>query len=770
MAIRDWLTGTAVVALMGVASPAWASNEEASTANDEAAAAADQETPTTTDQDISTQEDAQPDAAESDSDGGLGDITVTATRRSERLQNVPISITALDAAQLERTGITNTLQLTQTVPALNVRYVNFSVQPIIRGVGTRGTTNGDEANVAFYVDGIYQVAPSASSFDLLNIERVEVLRGPQGTLFGRNATGGLINIITRDPSHDTQVEAVLNYGRFNERSADIYATTGLTDTLAFDVSGRVYEDDGFVRDILRDRRVAERRTYSARSRLFFTPTDDISLRLTGSYSKYDDASGVYVLPYMGNTAARSLANNPFTVIPTKPFTTAPTDPSQILRARTHQVAADFRWDVGPVTLQNSASYLKSTGDFRGDNDGTPVDLGQNEAFDQGSRSYQNEFRILSNNDSNFSYILGAYYLDSKSFSGPIFVLPAGSGIAVGPSTIILDTQTRTYSIAGFGEGTLTFGDWKVIAGLRYTDEKREMKGASIRNGVTLSSNDLEASFNKWTYRAIVQRELGSFGNVFASYSRGFKSGVFNASNTSPAAKPTRPEVLDAFEIGLKSDPLPWLRANASVFHYDYKDIQLSSRDPSSSLVVLFNAANAKIDGGELELTARPVRDLNLRGYVNYLDAKYTNFPGAQIFNPVFQDQSGIGLGSMVPIGNVQSISDESGSRLIRAPKYTFGGSFDYTMRAAVGDFGITGNLFHSGKFFWDVNNRTFQPAYTIVNGEISWTMPDGRLRFAIWGRNLTDEKIQAQLNPSAAQDGVSYERPISYGISARLSL
>ena len=147
-------------------------------------------------------------------------------------------------------------------------------------------------------------------------------------------------------------------------------------------------------------------------------------------------------------------------------------------------------------------------------------------------------------------------------------------------------------------------------------------------------------------------------------------------------------------------------------------------------------------------------------------AKYTNFPGAPIFTTIFQDQSSIGLGSRVPIGNVLTITDQSGKRLIRAPKYTIGGSFDYTAETSSGDFGVTGNVFHSGKFFWDVNNRLFQPSYTIVNGEVSWTMPDGRLRLALWGKNLTDERVQAQLNPASAIDGASYERPISYGVSA----
>ena len=750
---KQHLTVTvAVIALCAAGNPAWGQAAPTSDARN----AAD-----------------KPDAAKSESETtGLGDIIVTATRRDERLQQVPISITAVSGDSLVKSGITNTLQLTQTVPALNVRYVNFAIQPIIRGVGSRGTTNGDETNVAFYVDGIYQVAPSASSFDLLNIDRVEVLRGPQGTLFGRNATGGLINIITRDPTQETHFKAVFTYGRFNERSAQFYATTGISDTLAIDLSGRVYEDDGYIKDIFRNRTVGARHTYSVRSRLLFTPTDNLSLKLTGSFSKYDDPSSVYVFPFQGNTLARKIPTltspltNPRVVLPTEPFTTAPTDPKQILRARTPQFSADLKWDLGSITLQNSASYIKSTGDFLGDNDGTPVDLGQNEAFDQGSRSYQDELRLLSNGSSAFSYILGAYYLHSNSFSGPIFSLPAGSGIAIGPRTIIIDTKTRTVSYAGFGEGTLELGGWKLIGGLRYTREERGLSGTTSRNGAVLSANDLKVSFNKLTYRAIVQRQLGSLGNIYASYSRGFKSGVFNASNTSPTAKPTRPEVLDAFEIGAKTDPLPWLRLNLSAFHYDYKDIQLGTRVPGGTLVTLFNASNAKINGGELELTMRPARNFNVRAYGNYLDAKYTNFPGAPIFNTVFQDQSSIGLGTRVPIGNVQTIVDQSGKQLIRAPKYTVGGSFDYTAETSSGDFGITGNVFHSGKFFWDVNNRLFQPSYTIVNGEISWTMPDGKLRLALWGKNLTNELVQAQVNPSAALDGASYERPISYGVSA----
>lgn len=691
-------------------------------------------------------------------DGTLGDIVVTATRREERLQQVPISITAIAGDQLARTGITSSVQLTQTVPALNFRFVNVATQPTIRGVGTRGTSGGEESNVAIYIDGVYQVDQASSLFDLLNVDRVEVLRGPQGTLFGRNATGGLINFITSDPTTETQVRAELRYGRFDERSAQVYLSTGITDTLAFDISGKIYRDNGYIRDLVNNRTVGDRSVDSIRARLMFKPTDDFSIKIAATYSDLSDSSSVYISPYLGNTAARSLANDPRTIVATRPYTTATTNP-QLAAARPLQFSAEVRYDVGPVSLQNTASYQRQRNDFRGDNDGTPFNLGDNETLNYGSSYFQNEFRLLSNGDGPFSYILGLYYINGSAYND----IASSTRTAV----VMIDSEARTESWAGFGEATWAFADgWKAIAGLRYTHETRTLDGRTTLGTTVLSAvSGAEADFGKATYRAILQRDIGKIGNVYASYSRGFKSGVFNSFSTSPASVATRPEVLDSYEIGLKTDPLPWLRFNLSAFHYDYQDIQLSSRDPGTGLTVLFNAASAKLNGGEAELTARAAPGLNLRAYATYLEAKYTDFPGAQIFTPIFQDQSSIGGSARTPIGNASSISDQSGSRMIRAPKYTLGGSFDYTIDTSNGAFGIAANIFHSAKYFWDVNNRTFQPAYTQVNGELSWTLPDDRFRVSIWGKNLTDELVQQQLNPSALLDGVSYEKPRTYGVA-----
>jgi len=203
---------------------------------------------------------------ERENSGTVDSIIVTAQRRSERLQDVPIAVTAVTAEQLEAAGVTDTRQLTQTIPAMLFSRALSSVQPTIRGVGTRNANQGDESNVAVYIDGVYQPVMSSLAFDFLNIERVEVLRGPQGTLFGRNSTGGLVNVITPDPLHDAEGRIVLRAGSFGERSVQGYFTAGLSDALAGDLAVQLYADDGYLKDLQNGGHVGARETVAVRSK------------------------------------------------------------------------------------------------------------------------------------------------------------------------------------------------------------------------------------------------------------------------------------------------------------------------------------------------------------------------------------------------------------------------------------------------------------------------------------------------------------------------
>lgn len=721
----------------------------------------------------------QPDAQSRDSltameaeKSDISDIVVTATRRDQALQDVPISVTALSGDELDRTGLSNTTDLTQTMPALNFTRVHVNMQPTIRGVGTRDTATGNEANVSVYVDGVYQVDQVAGSFDLLNVARVEVLRGPQGTLFGRNATGGLIQVITNDPAYEPHSRFKLSFGRFNDVSTQAYVTAGLSENVAVDIGGQYQRRQGYIHDLVNDAMVGSRKSYSGRARVKIEPGDDVKVMLTASHAFVSDPSALYKQPWRGNDISRSTANDPGVLIATEPYTTA-LSLKQIGRARSTELSSEITVAAGPVTITDTFSFQKSSADTQLDRNSTPFDFGYTVSPGRGGKYYQNELRFVSNGTGPFSVIGGVYYINGRAVDHTMIVNPGGLAFSN------LDSSQKIESVAGFGELTWDTGNgWTAIAGLRYTHERRRFSGATtltnaagvttpnMCSGVPCIISGKKASFSNLSYRAILQRDLGPIGNVYASYSRGFKSGSFNTYITAPDSVSTRPEVLDAYEIGLKTDPLSWLRVNLAAFHYDYKNMQLSARLPGVGLVSTFNAARSKLDGGELEITARPARGLNLRAFASYLDARFASFPSAQIFVPIYQDQTAIGGSVRTPVGNQAIVPvDQKGSRLPRAPEYTFGGSISYTVASHAGDFDVSANVFRSGKFYWDFNNRTFQPNYTLVNAEVGWTVNNTPLRIAIWGRNLTDELVQSQLNSSNREDAVSYDLPRTYGIS-----
>lgn len=696
-------------------------------------------------QDVSPPTDAEAGQQGEQTVSGVEDIIVTAQRREERLQDVPISITAVTGESLAKAGVTDTRQLTQTVPGVVFSRVNSSFQPYVRGVGTRNANIGDESNVSLYIDGIYQPVMSSLGFDLVNVQRIEVLRGPQGTLFGRNSTGGLINIITPDPSFTPEGRFVLRGGSYGEKSVQGYFTTGLTDTIAVDVSGNVYRDNGFIRDLVRGGHTGDRSSDVIRGKLLFQPAPNFKAVLSGSHTRYADNSSVSVQPLNGNTSARNTP--PATIIADRPWESALTNETGS-SASTDQVALQTEWDVGGVTLATTSSYITSIAQSKTDSDATPKAI-QRVVANQASEYWSNEVRLLSNGAGTFSWIVGAFLFSGKGEFNPLTIFGAND-----TTEISTHTKQEVDSYAIFGEGTLRLGDHvSLIAGVRYTDEDRTYE--ADRAGVFLVPLQ-EASFDKITYRASAQYKFTDRFNVYASYSRGFKSGVFNGFATSlSAAAPVRPEQLDAYEVGFKSDLASWLRVNGAVFHYDYTDIQQSARDPATNLVVLLNAATAKVDGAELEATMKFGRNFNVRAYGTYLEAKYDSFPGAQIYTP--RDD---GLG-----GNTVTVPyDASGKDMIRAPRATFGASADYTAKTAAGDIGIAGNVFYSAKYFWDFQNRLTQPSYTMINGEISFT-PAGAegIRLSVWGRNLANEIVYSQMTSTSTADVVGFERSRTFG-------
>lgn len=318
---------------------------------------------------------------------------------------------------------------------------------------------------------------------------------------------------------------------------------------------------------------------------------------------------------------------------------------------------------------------------------------------------------------------------------------------------VLSPEVETISFAGFAEGTIELTDrFFLTLGGRYTTEKREFQQAV--NGNPLPYGRVDERFNKATYRVALRYELSEATNVYASYGTGYKSGVYNVVST--VSTPVNPELIEAAEIGLKADPLPWLRTNISLFHYWYTDLQVQARTADGNSYVLQNAANAKIYGGELETVILPTDEFTIRASVTYNHGTYNRFPEAQDFIPL---PGG---------GNQVTASDAAGKSLIRAPEFTGNLGLDWTTVVQNGEFGATLNFFYSDRVYYDFLNRFSQDPYALVSGEVSWTTPNDRIRFSVWGSNLTNAKVAQQIRQGALATDILYEKPRTIGIGAEL--
>lgn len=679
-----------------------------------------------------------------DEPNALTDIVVTATRRSETLQSVPVSVTAITASSLAGAGVGEYRDLTQVVPGFfGGRSLSLN-QPVIRGVGSSGLSVGDESNVATYVDGIYQGDPYSTSMDLVEIERVEVLRGPQGTVFGRNATGGLVNVITPDPSFDPRGRIAARYGRMRNEAGDYdlrgYLTGGLTDKLAADVALLYRKNEAYADDLVRGGKLGTARFFNVRSKLMFEPSDSSKITLVGEYADYQSQDSM-LQPLNGNTAAATL---PGAIVSSRPYYVAVGRKPELKYDRV-ALSLLTKFDLGPVGLETSTGYIKSNDFQNADSDASNLLLGETSGLIK-PRIFNQEIRLLSNGSSRFTWTAGLYYFNLKGALDFTLTSPT--------SVTVLAPRVTTDSYAAFAEGTYSVTDQLFVTlGGRYTSEKRSF--VQNVNGVRLPFGKVKKSFDNFSYRGIVRYEFSPKTNVYVSYSTAFKSGVFNGTSTSPV--PVDPEKIRSWEGGIKADLARWLRTNLSVYRYNYSDLQLTGRAADGLSFLLQNAASAKIYGSELEAVIAPTKDLTLRLAAAYTHADFKDFPNAQVYIP---RPTG---------GNVTTEQNVSGLQMPRAPRYTLNAGLEWQTELSVGTLRFEGNVFHTAKVLYDNLGLFQQKAYTMANGEISLLLADDKLRLSIWGRNITNVKALQQATPGALGTWVIYQKPRRVGIGAAYS-
>jgi len=393
--------------------------------------------------------------------------------------------------------------------------------------------------------------------------------------------------------------------------------------------------------------------------------------------------------------------------------------------------------------------MRADVDQRADSDASNIPLAYTNVTIH-PRTISQEIRLLSTSGGPLNWIVGAYAFHLKG-SMP-FEIGASAGPPAPFTLTFLRPRVRTTSYAGFAEGTYEIADALFLTlGGRFTTEERSFR--QNVNGTELPFGKAKKSFDRFTYRVALRYEFADNANIYATHGTGFKSGAFNVVGTSPIA--TDPEKITAYEVGLKIDPLDWLRTNISAYYYDYKDLQVAARTASGGFTSQ-NAATAEIYGGEFELVASPITDLTIRASAAYNHAEYSKFLNAQSFIP---RPTG---------GNLVGERDVSGNHLVRAPRYTFsvGGNYEWDIAGGRGD--LSGNFFRSAKLYYDFMNLAKQPAYTQINAEFGWTPPSANWRVSVWGTNLTNAKIFQMLQAGGPATTSFYQKPRTIGVGVEL--
>ncbi len=634
-----------------------------------------------------------------DAPSGLADIVVTAQRQSQSIQKVPISVSAISSDSLESRQITDTIQIAAAVPNLTMTQSGYVATPFLRGVGSNQSGPADEPSVATYIDGVYIPSPAGNIFRLNNIERIEVLKGPQGTLFGRNATGGVIQIITKDPSHDPEARGSISYGSFETLEGSAYLSTGLGKDLAIDVSSVFSENNkGFGFDINRKAETMKRNNLSVRSKLLWTPGETTEVRIAGGYTRVR-SSGTDFQPVFG---VKPILGVPSTLPPR----TTNTDFANSNNSDTYDLSLNIRQDLGFARLVSITGYRDVDGLATLDQDSTPIPAVRAD-INYRAKSWSQELQLLSPLGSKINWLVGLYAFEGKFGYDPLNV----RGIAT------FNSQTRTRSLAGFGQVTVPLGDTtNFTAGLRYTHERQRLLFGLNAFPVVEKNQGIE----RLTWRASIDHQFTPDVMGYVSYNRGIKSGGFGLTN----AKGYRPEVLDAYEVGFKSQMFDnRIRLNAAVFYYNYKDIQVSFI--ANGAISTENAARARIYGFDADLTFKMSDNLTLNAGFGYTNAKYKDFPSA----PFFPLDAG-----------PATQGDASGNTLTGAPPVTANASLNYSVPTEFGKIGANFTVSYRGKVFSGPDNRLALPEYTLANATVSWKSRDERFSVSLWARNLFNKE------------------------------
>ncbi|ARS27786.1 TonB-dependent receptor [Sphingomonas sp. KC8] len=746
---------------------------------------------------------SEPAAAEAAATGGLEDIVVTAQRRAENLQTTPIAITALTSNALQSSGITDITGVVQATPSLYFApYPNSSTTLILymrgQGIGDPGIITKD-GGVGLYVDGIYQSRPQASAFDLADVERVEVLRGPQGTLYGRNTTGGAVNIISKKPTGEFGVDGLLTLGNFNHQRALANVNLPQFGDFKVKLTGLYSNRDGWAGNAADTGNTPDAndfqsdRKYAVRGAVRWEPADNVTVDYSGDYSNARTTPVRYVTdgtPALGYTSDPEVAYRPVYL----PYSRVKSDGQSLVA----------EWEV------NDGLTLKSLSAYRHINYSANQDYV--EAFGAPffttdyikSKTYTQEFQAIGEIGDRVKYVAGLYYFHEKA--NHQLIVDAGTGTAGQLFMKDRFTTAKSRSMAAFGQATWTPAilddNLEITVGGRYTKDKRDadrtyetqlfigdtvadvsplVNRRFLGNGtivpVLSQVGSTHVKNSKFNPSLIVNYKATRDISIYAKAVTGYKAGGSN--EASPTFTRTfNPETVTSYEVGVKSDLFDRrVRLNVDAFLARYKDLQLdiSADTADPSLTDTFNVGRANVKGVEADLTVIPVEGLTLAASYTYTEYKISKVraPAGSIFDPAVNAGSPVAVGDnisgyfVLPFTPKHSVRLSGDWNILTMGDGSLALHVDYTWKDKINTTAGNGPSVPGGRQF-PIND-----SYGLLDGRLTYTLDRGddrQITIALWGKNILDKRYPGfVIGSGSILDGYygqarSYGQPATYGV------
>ncbi len=703
----------------------------------------------------------------------LEEIQVTAQKRSQSSQDVGIAITALSGKQMAALGYTNAQQVTGLAPGVSTVQpngeANYSVA--IRGVANSDFTSNTESPVAIYVDDVYISQMSGAGFQMFDMDRVEILRGPQGTLFGRNATGGLVQFVTKRPTQETEGYANISYGSWNRVKMEGAVSGALSENVSARVSAMGHKGGGYVENRVTGVDLNNANDYAGRLQLLFAPSDDLEILLNIRAASQDIRTGFFEHAGAVYPTALITPNTPNSNLGGYTETDGDVyagdyDLQGYNDLETKGITSTITWDMSDsITLTSLTDYQTVKRDYMEDSDASPVDY-FNFFLTTDTEQFSQELRLNGSTDK-MKWAAGLYYmdLDINDSNGNVArgwfkdALPALFGVTQeemgGLNGLYNPYHMTSESISVFAQTEYEVSETvSVIGGFRWIEEKKEIDYRDI--GVVYNDNaeadplsnytelfDFVAPYNgkrndgNWSARLQVNYKPTDDLLTYLSWNRGVKSGGFNAPLlptdvlVTDAFMNYAPEKLDAYEVGFKLDiPESSLRINGSAYYYDYKNYQ------AFTIVGIdtFNInTQAKNKGFELEVFAAPIENFSLMGGVGYISSKVTDVPGLTI-----DVDTAAGL--------VEAIVPGATLTAIQTPKWNLNGLARYEIPMGDGSLAIQGDFQYRTKHYFALlqSPAVAQKAYATYNASIAYSSGDDDWEIRLGVENIFDEEYKVQ--------------------------